>query len=69
MNASLVDQIVNSVLYEGYILYPYRLVDQESHSVYVWARLPRSFQHQPERCGAVHHANRMSGAIKRRARP
>ena len=24
MNASLVDQIVNSVLYEGYILYPYR---------------------------------------------
>ena len=44
-------------------------VDQESHSVYVWARLPRSFQHQPERCGAVHHANRMSGAIKRRARP
>src|SRR5262245_45841070 len=24
MNASLVDQIVNSVLYEGYVLYPYR---------------------------------------------
>jgi hypothetical protein len=24
MNASLVDQVVNSVLYEGYVLYPYR---------------------------------------------
>ena len=64
MNASLVDQVVNSVLYEGYILYPYRSSSIKNRiSLYVWARLPRSLQHQPERCGTVRHANRMSRGI------
>ncbi len=44
MNASLVDQVVNSVLYEGYILYPYRSSSIKNRSRFTFGRVyPEAF--------------------------
>ena len=44
MNASLVDQVVNSVLYEGYILYPYRASSIKNRSRFTFGRVyPEAF--------------------------
>ena len=44
MNASLVDQVVNSVLYEGYILYPYRPSSIKNRSRFTFGRVyPEAF--------------------------
>jgi hypothetical protein len=39
MNASLVDQVVNSVLYEGYILYPYRPSSIKNRTRFTFGRV------------------------------
>ena len=36
MNREVVDRIANAVLYEGYILYPYRASSQKNHSRWQW---------------------------------
>ena len=44
MNASLVDQVVNSVLYEGYILYPYRASSIKNRTRFTFGRVyPEAF--------------------------
>jgi hypothetical protein len=44
MNASLVDQVVNSVLYEGYILYPYRSSSIKNRTRFTFGRVyPEAF--------------------------
>ena len=44
MNASLVDQVVNSVLYEGYILYPYRPSSIKNRTRFTFGRVyPEAF--------------------------
>ena len=39
MNAKLVDQIVNAVLYEGYILYPYRASAKKNRQRFTFGRV------------------------------
>jgi len=39
VNASLVDQVVNSVLYEGYILYPYRASSVKNRARFTFGRV------------------------------
>jgi hypothetical protein len=39
MNASLVDQIVHAVLYEGYILYPYRASSKKNQERFTFGRV------------------------------
>ena len=39
MNTSLVDQVVNSVLYEGYILYPYRASSVKNRARFTFGRV------------------------------
>ncbi len=44
MNTSLVDQVVNSVLYEGYILYPYRASSVKNVARFTFGRVyPESY--------------------------
>lgn len=39
MNASLVDQVVNAVLYEGYMLYPYRPSSRKNRTRFTFGRV------------------------------
>ena len=39
MNEKLVDQIVNAVLYEGYILYPYRASAKKNRQRFTFGRV------------------------------
>ena len=44
MNASLVDQVVNAVLYEGYMLYPYRPSSAKNRTRFTFGRVyPESY--------------------------
>ncbi len=39
MNAALVEKVVNAVLYEGYILYPYRASSQKNRERFTFGRV------------------------------
>ena len=54
MNATLVDKVADAVLYEGYILYPYRASSRKNKARFTFGRVyPRAFseaQHGAEPC-------------------
>jgi len=54
MNAALVEKVVNAVLYEGYILYPYRASSQKNRERFTFGRVyPEDYsvaQHGAESC-------------------
>ena len=54
MNATLVDKVAEAVLYEGYILYPYRASSRKNQKRFTFGRVyPRAFseaQHGAEPC-------------------
>jgi hydrogenase maturation protease len=54
MNTSLVDKVANAVLYEGYILYPYRASSRKNRERFTFGRVyPRDYsdgQHGAEPC-------------------
>ena len=39
MNAALVEKVVNAVLYEGYILYPYRASSKKNRERFTFGRV------------------------------
>lgn len=46
MNAALVDQVVAAVLYEGYILYPYRASSKKNRQRFTFGRIyPEAYHH------------------------
>ena len=50
MNAALVDQVVAAVLYEGYILYPYRASSKKNRQRFTFGRVyPEAYSRAQER--------------------
>ena len=70
MNAALVEKVVNAVLYEGYILYPYRASSKKNRrALYFWPRLSGGLQ--PSRKRAPSRARcrpNVSSATSRKTR-
>ena len=61
MNQALVDQIASAVLYEGYLLYPYRPSVKNRQRWTFGGLYPRSYSDQPGRHRPLGHADGMPG--------
>ena len=60
---STVDQVANAVLYEGYILYPYRPSAVKNRQRWNFGVVyPRRLRGRFARMGRLHDTDRMSGA-------
>ena len=44
MNSAIVQRIADAILYEGYILYPSAVVDEESPALEFWRFVPEIVQ-------------------------
>ena len=66
MNAAMVDAIAKAVLYEGYMLYPYRPSSVKNRQRFNFGVVyPRVYSDAQTRHGRVDDADRMPGAGKR----